>query len=71
MKTTLLAASLALSLGLAATPMAFAAESGATFFKQTEHATTTTFSARCRWVEVCKRYWHPHCRMVKVCRSYW
>ena len=77
MKSITLAAALALGLGLAATTMASAAETNATLISQPATAATAavyteTFSARrCKWVEVCKRYWHPHCRTVKVCRSDW
>lgn len=76
MKTTLLAATFALGLGLAATTMTSAAEINATLVSQPGSAAaasvaTEEFSARrCKWVEVCKRYWHPHCKMVKVCKKW-
>jgi len=74
MKTIMLATTFALGLGLATTTIVSAAEVNATIINEPAKASTAfteTFSARCRWVEVCKHYWHPHCRMVKVCRSYW
>jgi hypothetical protein len=75
MKSITLAAALALGLGLAGTTMASAAEVNATLISQPTAASaavyTETFSARrCKWVEVCKRYWHPHCRTMKVCKRW-